>query len=40
MKTENTGSSSTPTFEQFQTAKTKERAASFRQAKRKTSVDI
>ena len=38
-KTENTGSSSTPTFEQFQTAKTKERAVSFRPAKRKTSVD-
>ena len=38
-KTENTGSSSTPTFEQFQAAKRKERAASFRPAKRKTSVD-
>ena len=38
-KNENTGSSSTPTFEQFQAAKRKERAASFRPAKRKTSVD-
>ena len=38
-KTENTGSSSTPTFEQFQAAKRKERATSFRPAKRKTSVD-
>ena len=37
-KTENTGSSSRPTFEQFQVAKRKERAASFRPAKRKTSV--
>ena len=38
-KTENTGSSSTPTFEQFQAAKRKEWATSFRPAKRKNSID-